>query len=114
MKTILSNRRWRWPVLAVIAVLLLGGLTLGGIAAFGSRSQPEASCPAIIPSNAPDGGQVAISEADNGKTIDLNSGEQLALDLKYVPSSGNSWSVQEISDPAALSEVKTVYNLNDV
>lgn len=114
MKIILANWRWRWLILAVMAILVLSGLTLSGIAVFGSRAKPAAACPVAIPNHTPESGQVAVSEAENGQTIDLQTGGQLLVDLRFVPSSGNSWSVKEISNPAVLSEVNSVYNLDDV
>lgn len=114
MKKVFSKLRWRRPVLAVIAVLVLSGLALGGVAVIGNRTKPAANCPVIASNNTSENGQVAISESDNGQTIDINTGEQLLLDLKYIPSTGNSWSVKQISNPAVLSEVKSIYNLDDV
>ena len=112
MKKLFSCWRWRRPVLLVIAVLVVSGLTLGGIAVFGSRTKPAANCPVLLTKNTP--GQVAISESDNGQIIDINTGYQLLLDLTYVPSTGNTWSVREISNPAVLTEAKSIYNLDDV
>jgi hypothetical protein len=112
VKKLFSSWRWRRPVLALIAVLVVSGLTLGGIAVFGSRTKPAANCPVLLTKNTP--GQVAISESDNGQIIDINTGDQLLLDLTYVPTTGNTWSVRENSNPAVLSEVKSIYNPNDV
>ncbi len=114
MKIILSNRRWRWLVLVVIAVLVLRGLTWSGITVWGNRTLPEASCPVIVTSDTAGNRRLVLSESDNGQTIDINLGEQLSVDLWYVPSTGNRWLVKEISNPAVLSEIKSVYNLDDV
>jgi hypothetical protein len=114
VKKVFSNWSWRQPVMAIIKVLVLSGLALGGVAVFGNRTKPAANCPVILTQGTPENGQVVINESDNGKTIDINAGKQLLLDLKYIPSTGNTWSLREISNPAVLSEVKSIYNLNDV
>jgi hypothetical protein len=114
VKKVFSNCRWRQPVMAIITVLVLSGLALGGVAVFGNRTKPTANCPVSVVQNGQEKGVVALIESDSGRTIDINKDEQLFLDLKYTPSTGNSWSVREISNPAVLSEVKTIYNPNDV
>jgi hypothetical protein len=112
VKRIFSKWPWRRPVLAVIAVMVLSGLALGAVAVFGDRAKPAANCPVLV--NTLENGKVAVVEPDSGKTVDINKGEQLLVDLKFTPATGNSWSVREISDPSVLNEVETIYNPNDV
>jgi hypothetical protein len=114
MKRLTISPKWRWPALILASVLLLSGLTLAGLVAFRAHSKPAAtgaqSASAI--SDIVEG-QVAIDETYSGKTINLKTGDQLVLTVKYFPSTGYGWTLRDISNPAVLKKLDSIYNPND-
>jgi hypothetical protein len=120
MKDLFRNHRWRLPVLIIVTLVVLGGLTLAGLAVFGAGNKPAASapiptttCPVVTPTFSATDDQVAIDESYSGQTIELKSGQNLILTVKYYPSDGFGWSLKEISNPSVLTKIKSIYNPTD-
>jgi hypothetical protein len=57
--------------------------------------------------------QVAIDESYSGQSVELKSGQNLILTVKYFPSDGFGWSLKEISDPTVLTKTNSIYNPGD-
>jgi hypothetical protein len=116
MKNIFNNRKWRRFLLVAAGFLVLCGLAGGGWAIYGKTTRTAVdACAVTIPySSVENANQVTINEEDNGKTIDMTTGQQLILMVKYYPYDGYGWTLKEISNPAVLTKVRTIYNPNDV
>jgi hypothetical protein len=114
MKRFFSNRGRRWTIIIAAGILVISGLTVGGLAVFGNRNkQADAACPVIIPTYTARPGQVAIGESDNGSIVEIKTGDQLIVVVKYFPSTGYGWSLKEISNPEVLTKVQSIYNPGD-
>ena len=81
------KKQWVAPLVAVVALLLLGGI-------------PAMASPSAAP--APD--EVRVSQADNGRQVELSGSQVLVVSLECNPSTGYSWAVQEM-DTAVLRQV---------
>jgi inhibitor of cysteine peptidase len=62
--------------------------------------------PPQSPGAHPKGAVIVVTDADNGKDIDLPAGDTLVLRLKSNPSIGYSWAIK--GDPSPLRLVKSV------
>jgi predicted secreted protein len=88
-----------------------GGLTLAGWQAFGLRTKQAAdTCLVTAPISNSVPGQVAISESDNGQTIDLQQGDRLVVVVKYITGTGYGWNLKSLSDPTIITRETSIYN----
>jgi hypothetical protein len=120
MKEIFHNHRWRLPILIIATLVVLGGLSLAGLAVFGAGNKPANSapiptiaCPVVIPTFSTTDDQVAIDESYSGQTVELKTAQNLILTVKYYPSDGFGWSLKEISNPSILAKTNSIYNPGD-
>ncbi len=114
MKIVVQHIRWRWPILALVAGLFMGGLIFVGLSLFGVPAKLALEdCPVIIPGYTTEYGIVAIDESFNGKTVDILVGEQLIVVVTYFPPTGYGWSLKEISNIEILSKEQAIYNPGD-
>ena len=83
----------RYTVKVLIAVILA---VCGSAASAQAKAQKPAAGSAKI---------INVTEADNGKDVDMGSGQTLQVKLKSISGTGYSWTVD--GDPAPLKLTKT-------
>lgn len=80
----------------VVAVLALVCVTIVGCAAAATLRTADANSAASV---------VNVTEAENGKEVDLGGGQVLQVKLKSIPGTGYAWTLD--GDPAPLKLVKS-------
>ena len=96
MRNIMTPRLLSLCVCSALSVGLAVALCA---AAFHAAAQTSAS-----------GSVVTVTDAENGKTIELSSGETLRVKLPGNPSTGYDWTLD--GDPAPLKLIKSFHQAN--
>lgn len=89
-----------------LSLCVCSALTVGLAIALGSTAVDAAA----RQSSSASGSVVTVTDADNGKAIELNAGRTLRVKLQGNPSTGYDWTLD--GDPAPLKLIKSFHQAN--